>query len=65
MSTKRDAVAKNAQGARLLNRGDIEGAAQAFSEAMALNPKLASAKSNREEALRRLRIHPCPSVDSG
>ena len=46
--------AKNSEGLRLEQTGDYEGAVQAFTEALTLNPESAAAHRNRAEALRRL-----------
>lgn len=45
---------KNAEGYRLLLDGDLEGAVAAFTEAIAIDPRLESAYWNRAEAYRRV-----------
>ena len=47
-------VAKNSEGLRLEQSGDYEGAVQAFTQALILNPKSAAGYLNRAEVLRRL-----------
>ena len=54
MAQRQEGIAKNLEGLRLEQSGDYEGAVQAFTEALTLNPGLASAHLNREEVLRRL-----------
>ena len=54
MSTEPDPVKKNDDGLRLRQVGDIEGAVEAFTQAITLNPNFESAYRNRAEAFRRL-----------
>jgi len=48
------AVAKNKEGHRMLETGDLEGAGRAFTEAIASDPDYAEAYRNRAEVFRRL-----------
>lgn len=49
-----ESSAKNIEGLRLEQSGDYEGAVQAFTEALTLNPELTAAYWNRAKALRLL-----------
>ena len=52
MATEREALAKNAEGVRLHQSGDAEGALKAFSEALEIAPEHANIYRNRADAYR-------------
>ncbi len=52
MASENDSLAKNAEGVRLHQAGDHEGAVQAFTEALDLDPEHANVYRNRAEAYR-------------
>ena len=58
------AVAKDEEGRRMLESGDLEGAGRAFTEAIASDPDYAEAYRNRAEVLRRLGDEPEAKADS-
>ena len=52
MANERDALTKNAEGVRLHQAGDHDGAIKALTEALALDPDHANIYRNRAEAYR-------------
>ena len=52
MATERDSLTKNADGVRLHQAGDHEGAIKAFTEAIDLDPEHANIYRNRAESYR-------------
>ena len=52
MANAQDALAKNAEGVRLNQDGDHDGAIKAFTEALALDPDHANIYRNRADAYR-------------
>ncbi len=63
-SVSERALAKDEEGHRMLESGDLEGAGRAFTEAIVSDPDYAEAYRNRAEVLRRLGDEPEARADS-